>query len=522
MKALIVDDDNNILSMLTTFLTKVGWTVVPARGTEEARALLDDTVDVAVSDIRMDNQSGVDLLIDIRRSFPCLEVILMSGYDEARELVEQIGIQAFAYLKKPFDLAEFNRLLLAAVRSKDKSMLEINLRERLKNEGLRTAGDSSLADLSEHRNLDFIPLPLMILNADLEITGCNPPAAALFGRTQEEMTGRRLSSILRDGLEHRSAYQTESGPPATEAAGICMESDQETLFLFPGNPAGKILRGIIMRFAPPSDNSFIIMLEDFTEQNEVAFRHEFATRKLVLSEIASLASHEINQPLNAISSYVQLLKYRLDSGRGMTAEELGQMCQEMLTEIDRLNSFIKSARDSSALRKEQPSPRRFDLRTQYYSTTKLIRGLILHQGIELEEDFPASLPYVAADPLRTGKAFECLLLNAMEAINAFRASGSGAPGLIRVSAARSELDGRAGVRFQVRDSASGVSPEIRGKVFEPLFTSAENPSRQGIDLTVAYAILRGFEGGLMLEAATGNGSCLSFWLPEAEKTNDAG
>ncbi|MCE5271041.1 hybrid sensor histidine kinase/response regulator [bacterium] len=524
MKVLIVDDDKNIRGMLGSFLAKVGWTVVAAGSPDEAQGLCDDSVDVVISDIRMENQSGADLLAGIRETYPCLEVILMSGYDEAREMIERMGLKAFAYLKKPFDLAELNRLLLAAVRQRDKALLELRLGESKTGFGSGAADDGAREGLPP---LDILPLPLLTLNADLEVTACNRPAAALFSRTPEEMSGRRFCQLVRMGQSCRTGKPGAAAGDcplyAADSQGEpCVRCGADAFYFVPDSTSGVTLRALCRQLGAQADNQRLLLLEDITNQSEADFREELITRRMVMGEISAVFSHEFNQPLNAISSYLQLLKYRLDEGREIKPEELAVMCQEMLSEVGRINCMIQMARESAAQRREGAPLEAINLRNHYFRFIGLLRGHILRRGIELEEEFPADLPLVAATPVGLGKVFECLLLNAIDAISAAKAAGSGTRGVIRVSAAPQEQEGRPGVRVRVEDNGVGIRPEIRDRLFEPFFSGNDKTARPGLGLTIASGILHGFEGRIELDTEQREGACMSFWLPLPGNENAAG
>ncbi len=521
MKVLIVDDDKNIRGMLGSFLAKVGWTVIVAGSPEEASGLCDDSVEVVISDIRMENQTGADLLVQIHEQYPCLEVILMSGFDEAREMIERMGLKAFAYLKKPFDLAELNRLLLAAVRQRDIALLELRLGER---KPVGQGGAAADCAREGTPRLDILPLPLLILNADLEITDCNHQAAALFSRTPEEMSGRRFCQLVRLGpaCQAGKSGSAVGDCPLSEVSSQGPHCSLKAFYFVPDSTSGATLRAVCRQLGTPADNLCLLLLEDITNESEADFREELLTRRMVIGEISAIFSHEFNQPLNALSSYLQLLKYRLDEGRQIKPDELAVMCQEMLSEVGRINGMIQMARDSASQRREGVALESLDLRSIYFRYTGLLRGHILRCGIELEEDFPDGLPPVAATRIGLGKVIESILLNAVDSIDAAKAAGSGTRGVIRVSAGLQKLEGRPGVRVRVEDNGAGIRPEIHDRVFEPFFSGHGGVARPGLGLTIASGILRGFEGRIELDTERRDGACMSFWLPLPDNGNAAG
>lgn len=110
---LIVDDENGPRQALRMLL-KEEFRVLTASGVAAALALLErEAVDLIITDIRMPEQSGIDLLRQIRERFPEIEVIILTGYGQLDTAVQALDFGAFAYIEKPFD----NDVMLARVRA---------------------------------------------------------------------------------------------------------------------------------------------------------------------------------------------------------------------------------------------------------------------------------------------------------------------------------------------------------------------------------------------------------------------
>jgi DNA-binding NtrC family response regulator len=114
---LIVDDDAANGQMLVEGLDEAGWEASAATGKAEAVAMLQSgRYGVVVSDIRMDNGSGFDLLRAVREAPNPVPVILMSSFGSEQTSRQALSAGAFAYLAKPFPL---ERLLPLLERARD-------------------------------------------------------------------------------------------------------------------------------------------------------------------------------------------------------------------------------------------------------------------------------------------------------------------------------------------------------------------------------------------------------------------
>lgn len=107
-RILVVDDEEEVREILAETLQDFGYAVVTAASGEEALPVLnrDHSVVLVITDVRMPGMSGLQLAEEIRRRWPRVKVVLISGY-----FVPQASPQRF--LKKPFHMKD----LTAMVRS---------------------------------------------------------------------------------------------------------------------------------------------------------------------------------------------------------------------------------------------------------------------------------------------------------------------------------------------------------------------------------------------------------------------
>src|SRR5665647_253467 len=110
----VIDDDDAVRQSLEFLLKTAGLTV---RGFEHARAFLEVLPQikhgVVVTDVRMPDISGIDLLRGLKQTNPDLPVIVITGHGDISLAVEAMKIGAVDFLEKPFD----DDLLIASVRS---------------------------------------------------------------------------------------------------------------------------------------------------------------------------------------------------------------------------------------------------------------------------------------------------------------------------------------------------------------------------------------------------------------------
>src|SRR5215470_6649058 len=103
-KLLIVDDELVMRQFLTHLLQREGHLVrVAANGNEAMTLLREEPADVLLSDVRMPDMSGIDLLKSARELLPHLEVIMMTAFANVDTARDAFLLGAFDFVQKPFD-----------------------------------------------------------------------------------------------------------------------------------------------------------------------------------------------------------------------------------------------------------------------------------------------------------------------------------------------------------------------------------------------------------------------------------
>lgn len=106
---LVVDDEKDLCDILAAELADFGARTLLAHSVSQALELLDRApVDLVISDIRMPGESGVELLEQVRRRFPQVPVILVTGFAGITD-TEALARGAKAVILKPYDGEELVR-----------------------------------------------------------------------------------------------------------------------------------------------------------------------------------------------------------------------------------------------------------------------------------------------------------------------------------------------------------------------------------------------------------------------------
>ncbi len=108
-KLLVVDDDRNLLKIITMRLESLGYEVTAAQNEEEAKqAVSAEVFDLAVIDLQLVHQDGVSLMEELHLTNPGLPTIILTAHGSIESAVEAMKRGAYTYLTKPFDAGELS------------------------------------------------------------------------------------------------------------------------------------------------------------------------------------------------------------------------------------------------------------------------------------------------------------------------------------------------------------------------------------------------------------------------------
>lgn len=234
---------------------------------------------------------------------------------------------------------------------------------------------------------------------------------------------------------------------------------------------------------------------------------QFTSRLVTMGEMASTLAHELNQPLAAIASYnsgsLNLLQHP-----DCKPEEIRPALEKIGIQAQRAGKIIRRVHDF--VRKSEPKRAPCQLAEVIEDCLGFAEPEARKRQVHLTAELPSSLPDVPADRLMLEQVLLNLIRNGMEAMSD---TPDGMRRLdIRVRAEPQELI------ISVADSGSGITPEIRDKLFTAFFTT--KPEGMGVGLSICRSIIEFHRGRLWVEdhfqSVSGHGTIFFFTLPLEE------
>ncbi|MDZ7831257.1 MAG: response regulator [Desulfobacterales bacterium] len=128
---LIVDDEKDFVEMFGLRLEEAGERVHRAySGKESLDLLAKEYIDVVVLDIKMPGMDGIETLQEIKKRYPIVEVIMLTGHGTIETAVEGMKLGAYEYLLKPADVEEITTKIEGARKRKEEQEERIRKAEQ--------------------------------------------------------------------------------------------------------------------------------------------------------------------------------------------------------------------------------------------------------------------------------------------------------------------------------------------------------------------------------------------------------
>lgn len=128
---LLVEDDDALRGSLAELLKDRGYRVVTSRTAQEGIRLLSDSVSAVVTDLKLPDASGMEVLRAARREDPELPVVVVTGYGSTPSIVEAMREGAFHYIDKPVDPEALFSILTDALKHRARAREIVTLRQAL-------------------------------------------------------------------------------------------------------------------------------------------------------------------------------------------------------------------------------------------------------------------------------------------------------------------------------------------------------------------------------------------------------
>ncbi|PKN94143.1 MAG: hypothetical protein CVU44_07010 [Chloroflexi bacterium HGW-Chloroflexi-6] len=345
----------------------------------------------------------------------------------------------------------------------------------------------SIRDAISENILDGI----ILLNPAMRVLDMNPAAEMMLGYATQEVHGTRIENIL---------IGMETLPAALRMALNGMTS--------PNLGNGKLHRrsGQVfpahLQVFPVRTNSeltnIVLLVRDMSESEQIRARTQQLEQRALLGEITAIFAHEVRNPVNNISTGLQLMEMNLpenDTNRELVSRLQGD-CNRLANLMESVLSFAK--------------PMEYKM-----VPTDLVRllGQLLERWrprmarLNIELIFKREEPAIRA--LADGRGLDQVFTNLLS--NAINAMKDQQGGVLAVRVERvAGTGGHPWVSVSVSDNGPGIPPDVRDKIFEPFYTTS--PQGTGLGLAISQRIVLAHKGKIEVNSFPG-GTIFTVLIP---------
>lgn len=546
-RVLVIDDDRFFREMYGTLLREDGYGVDMAASVEEALEFLRKTVyHLIITDLVLPGQSGMDLLLHVKKNDPYSEVIMVTSITNVEMAIHALKNGARDYLLKPVNHDKFRHVVAQCMKQR-----------RLVNENIQLKDLFAMVQTAKNeweRTMDCIPQMVILTDTESAVKRCNRTFVKYMGKDFPEILGKNLIALLR-----------ERGLPVDDADSSC-----QRLLCATTNRWFELRSFPYEEKETPVLAGQVVIISDITRQKQCTEQMEEKNRQILenvrllneknselesayatltatqaqivqqekmasIGQLSAGVAHEINNPMGFITSNLTTLGKYVDKITGFLRlqrsaladcdkavadrlreaersikldfilEDIGNLVAESLDGADRVRHIVKDLK--SFARADDGERVATDINGCVESAITISWNEIKYKAT-LERQLGV-VPPVPCSPNQLNQVLVNLLINAVQAI---------------------EKEGRITVRswheapwacISVSDTGCGIHPETISRVFEPFFTTKEVGAGTGLGLSISYDLIRRHGGDILVESALGTGTTFTIRLPDGgEKTAD--
>ena len=435
-----------------------------------------------------------------------VEIRSMPRFDSNNQLIGLIHIGR--------DVSERKRSEEAIQKAKNELELRVNERtselriinEQLKDEicERKTAVEALQKSENEYRILsqqfhtllNGIPDNLILLSQDLKIKWANKAAAVVFHKNVSELKGHYCFSLCCDTISPCDSCPTLKSfiSGKEETAEIVTSQDKVwDIRAFPiKDKAGRV-------------ESVMELARDITEKVNLEAGATRTRHLASLGELAAGVAHEINNPINNIINYGQIL---IDEFSEEDRDD--EIAHRIIKDGDRIATIVRSLLSFARIRKEEKCL--MYLHEIFSDTLSLTSAQIRKDGIHLKVDIPSKFIKVPVHSQQIQQVFLNMISNSRFALNQ-KYPGTHDNKILEIKCEEIKDENDPHVRIVFHDYGTGIPAGVIDKVVNPFFSTKPNRMGTGLGLSISHGIITEHGGKLMISSIEGEFTKIIIKLP---------
>ncbi len=491
---LIIDDDLDFATSLKLILENENYKPLLAHSEEEAlESIGKNAVDLALIDIRLGQDNGIELLPKLKKIQPNILCVMVTGFGSVETAVQALNNGAYDYLRKPVNPGE----LLATLR---RGFEQIRLVKE------KQVMQGTLSEIEQQIKASFNQAAIGIAHLSLkgEWLTCNNKFCQIVGYEQEELlkisvfdishpdevpnTRKMIDELLTANVQYfprETQYLRKDGLPVWVNVTISPVS----------SPSGEPLY-------------FILFIEDITKRREIEEMLQNLVKDLAeanqnLEDFTRTASHDLQEPVRKIISFSDRLRTSMGDKLDSKEKEYFHRLENSSVRMQKLiEDLLRYSRISSLPPEMGPA----DLK-------EVVNEVLLDLEVSIERSKGVieikHLPKIEADKTQMRQLFQNLISNALKFHNKTE------PPKIEID---SIYNDNGYWKILIRDNGIGMKEEHIKRIFKPferLHGTSEFPGT-GMGLAICLKVVTRHHGKIVVKSSLGKGTLYIVELPEKQ------
>jgi two-component system sensor kinase FixL len=357
---------------------------------------------------------------------------------------------------------------------------------------------------------------LVVMDEQSCIRIFNPAAETIFGYSQDEVIGERVEMLMPDPFrsEHHLYVKRYEKTDVPHIIGIGREVRAR-------HKSGKVfpIHLSVGAFQSEGVRGYVGIIRDLTDEvarrkrlDDLQQSHFRLSRLDAMNQMGAAIAHELNQPLAALSNYMEAGRAMIDRRDGHNHPDMARLLTVMdraseqtrraASVLTRMRTFVETGERQTSLA---------DPRQICDDAVGLVSPSLSGLNITLDTDIAPDTPLFVCDPVQIQQVLVNLLRNSADALRNIE-------GARHITLACSQIEDA--MHFSVADTGTGIAPDVMENLFTPQHSSKADG--MGIGLAICRSIVEAHGGRIEARANSPKGTVFHIILPVGDRSQSEG
>ena len=462
----------------------------------QARQRIDErTPDLLITDLMLPDGRGTELIPD--QSAPGFPVVVMTSHGDEKVAVEAIKSGALDYVVKTAETLGSMPHVAERTLREWRQMSELRETQR----ELRRMSQVFI-DASD---------PIVIADLDGHIVDANPEAVRFYGWPTQKLLGRTMRSLFKPSLRSKAERLLQHSLDGEQVRNV--EITQQDC---DGQTYTVLLTLSRLNDAEGHPTGVAAIAKDITERKQLEREFRQAQKMEAIGNLSSGIAHDFNNLLMGITGCTDVALSKLEAEHS---------ARSYIAEIKKaaLRGSSLTRQLLAFTRKREVEPRVVEFNEVVHEAENLLRPLV-SEDIHFTVDVADEPLHVECDPGQIVQVLVNLAINARDAMpEGGRLEVHTQTVDFEAQDARlfGALTSGSYVELTVRDTGTGIDPDVLPHIFEPFFTTKDVGQGTGLGLASIYGIVKQARGEVTVDSTVGEGTTFRVFLPRTFEPSEA-